>query len=117
MRFAVLFVCGVLFSTTVQIRAQVDQRCPGTALDRGPVVISGRDQLKKVIHAQGYSGRFNFRATITEDGTVRDPVIMYPASMKDAQTVRTSIESMRFCPAVKYSRYASVNVNFDIEVK
>jgi hypothetical protein len=117
MRFAVLFLFAVLFSTTVGIRAEVDQQCPGTALDRGPVLISGMDQLKRVIREQGFSGRVKFRATITEDGTIEQPVIMHPASMKGSQTVRSSIEGIRFCPVVRYSRYASVTVNFDIEVK
>lgn len=80
-------------------------------------LISGMDQITQVIRDQRYSGRVRFRATITEDGIVTDPVIISPASLKDPQKVRSSLATLKFCPAVRYSRYASVEVNFDTEVR
>jgi hypothetical protein len=99
MRFAAaVMICGVLFASAAGLRAEVDQRCPGTALDRAPSLISSMDQLRHT-------------------GTVRETVIISPASLKDPQRVSTSLKALEFCPAVRYSRYAPVKANFDIPVE
>ena len=118
MRPATVFiVCAVLLTGAVKMRSEaVDERCPGTALERGPSLIGNLDPLKRVVREEGYSGRLVFRITITDTGSVRQTFIVSPA-LKDSEKVRTAIEALKFCPAVRHGRYASVQVSFDVQVE
>lgn len=58
-----------------------------------------------------------FRLTVTETGSVRDPDVTHPPHLVDSDKVKEQIRKLRFCPAVRYSRYAEVRYSFDIELK
>jgi len=115
---AVFVVCAVLLTGAVKVQSEVvDERCPGTALERGPSLIGNLDPLKRVVREEGYSGRLLFRITITDTGSVRQTVIIGPVALKESEKVRTSIEALKFCPAVRHSRYVSVQVSFEVQVE
>jgi hypothetical protein len=112
-----LAIYGVLVTGSATAASDVDQRCPGTALDRGASVIGSFGELKHVLREASYSGRFIFQATITDAGNVLNPVVIAPDRFKDSEAVRSSIEALKFCPAVRYGRYASSRTNFDLRVE
>jgi hypothetical protein len=107
---------GVLVSLVVRADSSIGERCPGTALERGPQLISNLNSLKQTVRELGYSGRLTFRLTVAETGSVRDAVVTHPAALKDSSRIHRAISSLKFCPAVRYSRFAAVTVNFDINV-
>jgi hypothetical protein len=97
--------------------AQVDERCPGTALDRSPKLLSSLEPLKGAAREEGYRGRLMFGLTVTETGSVRDPEVTYPPQFADSDKIEEHIRQLRFCPAVRHSRYAEVRYTFDIELR
>lgn len=80
-------------------------------------MISSLDALRQVVGEERYSGRLTFRATITDTGFLRNAVVISPASLKESKKLRSSIEALKFCPAVRHSRYSSETVNFNIAVE
>jgi len=107
MAFLVASVCS----------SQIDERCPSTARDRGPKLLSNLNSLKDTARSEGYRGRLLFRLTVTETGGVRDPVVTYPAQLTDSANIKGEILKLRFCPAVRYSRHTEVEIKFDIQLK
>ena len=97
--------------------SQVDERCSGTALDRPPKLLSSLNPLKDTARNEGYQGRLLFRLTVTETGTVRNPEVTRPPQFTDSEKIKNQILKLRFCPAVRYSRYADVRYVFDIKLK
>src|SRR5262245_7795893 len=81
--------------------SQIDERCPSTALERGPNRLGSLDPLKAAARNEGYQGRLLFRLTVTEMGSVRDPEVKYPAQLSDSDKIKDEIVKLRFCPAVR----------------
>lgn len=96
---------------------EVDKSCPGTALEHPPKLLGNDDAFRKAVRAEAYTGRVGFRLTITDTGEVQDPVIMSPARLDSVNAVKDRIREWRFCPAVRFNRYAIVKAQFDIEVR
>jgi hypothetical protein len=107
----------VAFLVASVCSAQIDERCPSTARDRGPKLLSSLNSLKDTARNEGHQGRLLFRLTVTETGGVRDPVVTYPAQFTGSENIKGEILKLRFCPAVRYSRYTEVEIKFDIELK
>ena len=97
--------------------SQVDEGCPGTDLERGPKLLSSLEPLKNAAREEGYQGRLVFRVTVTETGSVVDPVIERPSQSTGSERITTEIFKLRFCPAVRSSRYAAVRATFDVQLK
>lgn len=114
MRRAITILAFLLASVC---SAQVDERCPGTALERGPTLLTGLDALKKAAKAEGYEGRLSFRFTVTDTGKVRDPEVKHPPQLVDSSRIKDEIAKLRFCPAVKFSRYVETPAQFDIDTR
>ena len=115
MRPAALVILAILVAAAGG--AQVDPRCPGTAIDRSPGLLSSLEPLKKAARDEGYRGRLTFGLTVTETGGVRDPEVTYPSQFAESDKVKDLIRQLRFCPAVRFSRYAEVRYAFDIELR
>jgi hypothetical protein len=90
--------------------AHVDERCPGTALERPARLLSSLEPLKKAAREEGYRGRLTFRLTVTETGDVRDPEA-------GSHKIKEQIRQLRFCPTVRHSRYVETQYHFDIELR
>lgn len=97
--------------------AQIDERCPGTALEAAPRLLSSLNPLKNTARKEGYEVRLVFRLTVTETGSVRDPELDHPPQSADSEKVKAEILKLRFCPAVRQSRYAEIRATFDIQLK
>jgi hypothetical protein len=98
--------------------SQVDERCPGTALDRPPRLLGSFNPLKDTARKEGYrEGRLVFRLTVTETGNVRDPEITHPPQFSDSEKIKEQILKLHFCPAVRFSRYTEVRYVFEIAMK
>lgn len=108
------FVFSILCPLAAICDAEVDRQCPSTALERGPSLIGTLDAVKALAYAHGHSGRFSFDVTVTETGTVRDAVVLNPKALDKSEKVREAIGSLKFCPAVRHSRYVSVKVRFEV---
>jgi hypothetical protein len=102
--FVSLFVC------------QADEGCSGTAYEQGPKIISSLEPLKQVARSEGHS-RLVFRLRVTESGSVRDVIGTYPAHFMDVKKLKEQILNLKFCPAVKYSRYTAADIHFDIQIR
>jgi hypothetical protein len=96
--------------------SQIDERCPSTALERGPKLLGSLNPLKTAARKAGYEGRLLFGLSVTDTGSVRDPVVKNPTQFTDSDKIKDEIVRLRFCPAVRYSRYTEVQVQFDIQV-
>ena len=107
MAFLLAWVCS----------SQIDERCPGTALEAGPRLLSSLNPLKDIARKEGYEGRLVFRLTVTETGSIRDPELEHPPQSADSEKVKAEILKLRFCPAVRQSRYAESRATFDIQLK
>ena len=105
-----LFIASVCSS-------QVDERCPSTAIDHSPKLLSSLNPLKETARNEGYKGRLLFRVTVTETGSSRAPLVKYPAQLAESDKVKSEIVKLRFCPAVRYSQYTECQIEFDIELK
>jgi hypothetical protein len=108
-------VLALLFATAGY--SQVDERCPGTALESPPKLLSSLDPLKETARKEGYAGRLVFGLTVTETGRVREPVVTHPPQFVDSDRIKEQIRQLRFCPAVRHSRYAETRYHFDIDLK
>lgn len=97
--------------------AQVDERCPGTSLERGPTPLTKWDALKKLVRAEGYKGTLSFQLSITDTGAVRDPKVTHPPQFVDSAKIKDELEKLRFCPAVKFSRYVETPANFHLDLR
>jgi len=97
--------------------SQVDERCSGTAVEKGPTLLSSYEPLKSAARAGTDEKKLTFRLTITETGSVRNVAITYPATLLSSDKVKGEILKLRFCPAVKFSRYAEVKGEFQIQLK
>lgn len=96
---------------------QVDERCPSVAYEQNPKLLSSLEPVKAAARSEGCSGRLLFRLTVTEVGSVHDPVITYSKQCTDANKIKDEIRKLRFCPAVRYSRYTAREVNFDVQTE
>ncbi len=114
---ALVRIIGLAFVLASVCSAQVDERCPGTALERGPELLSSLNPLQETVRKEGYQGRLAFRLTVTETGSVRDPIVTHPTQLADSDKIKDEMLKLRFCPAVRYSRYAEVQAEFDIKLK
>lgn len=83
--------------------------CPGTALEKGPTLISDLEPFKSLVRSAGYRGRIILTVTVTESGSVRHPEIKQPARLNTDKRVLKQVRALRFCPAVKYSRYTAIS--------
>ena len=108
-------ICTAFFLASVSV-CQVDQRCPGTAYEQNAKIISSLEPLKQVAHSEGYS-RLVFRLRVTDSGRVQDAIGTYPANFMRVQKLKEQVFDLRFCPAVKYSRFITTDVQFDIQIK
>lgn len=97
--------------------SQIDERCPSAAHEQGPRLLSSFEPLRDTARNEVYDGRLLFRLTVTETGSVRDPVVKHPAQFIASAGIKDEITKLRFCPAVKYSRYTEVQVEFDIQTR
>ena len=111
---------SIVFSLLLSIPAvgdtDVDRQCPSTAFDRGPKLIGNLEGVRELVRAEGRSGLFQFQATVTETGSVRDVLVVHPKELKASAKVRDAIGGLKFCPAVRHSRDVSAKVNFDVRI-
>jgi hypothetical protein len=116
MRYTVIAgtICVLLLPLAPLGISQVKNSCPSTALDHNPKLLSSLEPLRQAVRAEGYSGRLLFRLTVTESGDVRDAVVTYPTDLVGVKSVTESIQHLNFCPAVRYGRYTSQELRFDI---
>jgi hypothetical protein len=91
-------------------------RCPGTAINRAPQLLTSTDPIRAAIGAAGHSGTTRFRLSVTETGSVEDVKFITPARLNDVSAVVDLVRDMRFCPAVVKSNYKAVTVTFDMAV-
>lgn len=96
--------------------AEIHDSCPGTALERGPRLIGNTDRVRRAAREAGFSDQLVFRVLITEDGTVENPTVIAPKSLQRSPKILRAISELRFCPAVRYSRYAAVTVTLHVQV-
>jgi hypothetical protein len=114
MRLMLPAIVAVLLPLTAVGQSEVDSRCPITAFDRPPSLLGTLDSIRTLLRAEGFSGRFTFRLTLTETGGVRDVVVTSPESLKSSQKVRQAIAELKFCPAVSLGRDRAAKVNFEV---
>lgn len=96
--------------------AHVHESCPGTALERGARLIGNTDDVKRAAREAGFSDELVFRILITEDGSVENAAVIAPKSLQGSPKILRAISELRFCPAVRYSRYAAMTVTFHVQV-
>ena len=96
---------------------QVDERCPGTAFDRGPSLLGSFEPLNAAGRQEGFQGRLSFQLTVTETGTTQDARVTNPTRFDGSVRIKGEIAKLRFCPAVKSSRYREATAKFDIQVE
>jgi len=104
----------ILLSTSFAICQ--DEDCPGTALDRGPRLKSSLDSFRKSVKSSGYAGRVVIDLTVTEAGEVQDSKIASPTRLNFQRDITDQIHTWRFCPAVRFNRYATVRTRFTVQV-
>jgi hypothetical protein len=97
--------------------AQVDERCTGTALDHPPRLLGKWKPVQDAARSRTHERTLVFRLTVTETGSVRDVVIQSPAQLAGADDLKSEILKLRFCPAVRYSRYTETRPEFNIQLK
>src|SRR5215213_5792197 len=108
---------SLAFALATVCSSQIDERCPSTALEQGPKLLGSLQALKDAARNEGYDGRLLFRLTVTDTGSVRNLVVKHPEQLIGSDKIKGEIAKLRFCPAVRYSRYAEVQMDFDIQTK
>ena len=79
---------SVVFLAAFVCSSQIDERSPATALERAAKLLSSLDPLKDTARNEGGEGRLVFRLTVTQTGSVRDPIMKYPTQLADSEKIK-----------------------------
>ena len=106
----------LLVFVSASFAACQDNDRPGSALDRSPELKSSLDSFRKSVKTSGCAGRVVIDLTVTETGEVQNPKIASPTRLESRTDITDQIHDWRFCPAVRFNRYATVRMRFNIQV-
>lgn len=103
----------LLVFVSASFAACQDNDRPGSALDRSPELKRSLDSFRKSVKTSGCAGRVVIDLTVRE---VQNPKIASPTRLESRTDITDQIHNWRFCPAVRFNRYATVRMRFNIQV-
>jgi hypothetical protein len=109
---AVLLTAGILVADE-----RPGLRCPGTAIDHPPQLLTSLDPFRQAVRNAGYTGKVVARITIGQDGSVSKSALTSPDRLKPNTAITDRLNELRFCPAVVLSTYKSGPMIMNVEVR
>ena len=111
-------LAAFLFATSILVAEdRPGLRCPGTAIDHPPQLLTSLEPFRQAVRNAGYTGKVVARITIGDDGSVSKAAVTSPDRLKLSRTITDRLNELRFCPAVVLNTYKGGPMIMNLEVR